>query len=256
MSPLPVMEHSWVVEAMVASYNHVYKVVYDTQYHDLKTIGVSDYGDAPIASFQVEFLAMDDDPRKVIKAIRKYKVDGRKYVLDVFHPLPSARDIKAQYIEQNLEFVRTGPILGLDMPAPPLGIVASTKKIGTREQLDEANKHLSAEGETISPETLSDPNIHNFVAEWKGRVAGWAQLVTVYPDVGYVNQLYTMRDLRNNRIGSSIMTYIHGYCLDKGLKRMALVSSDMALGVYRRFGYRPLAYFTVFRPKAENPENA
>jgi GNAT superfamily N-acetyltransferase len=256
MSPLPVMEHAWVVEAMVASYNHVYKVVYNTKYIEQKSIGISDYGDAPIASFQVEFLAMDNNPKKVMAAIKKYKVGERKYVLDVFHGMPSAREIKTQYTEHGLEFVRTGPILGLDIPAPVLAHVARVKKIETREQLEAANAQLSAEGETIPVETLADPNIHNFVADWKDRVAGWVQLVTIHPDVAYVNQLYTLTDLRNNRIGTSMMTYVHGYCADRGLKRMALVSSDMALGVYRRFGYRPLAYFTVFRPKTEQAENA
>src|SRR5687767_4301328 len=135
MSPFPKMEHAWIVEAMVTSYNHVYKVVHDTKYHDLKTIAVSDYENAPIASFQVEFLARDDDPRKVIKAIKKYKLDGRKYVLDVFHGAPSSREIKAQYAEHGLEFVRTGPILGLDIPAPMLGEVGEIKRIETLEQL-------------------------------------------------------------------------------------------------------------------------
>ena len=256
MSPLPVLEHAWVVEAMVVSYNHIYKVVHNTKYHDLKTIGVSDYGDAPIASFQIEFLAMDKDPRKIVKAISKYEVNGRKYVVNVFHGAPSARDIKAQYAEHGFEFVRTGPILGLNIPAPMLGDVGQVKKIETKEQLDEANKQLSVEGENIPPESLSDGHIHNFISEWKGRVAGWAQLVTIFPDVGYVNQLYTMTDLRNNRIGTSLMTHVHAYCTGLGIKRVGLVSSDIALGVYRRFGYRPLAYFTVFRPKGEGPENA
>jgi len=247
MSPLPVLEHAWVVEAMVVSYNHVYKVVHNTKYHDLRAIGVSDYGEAPIASFQIEFLAMDDDPKKV---------DERKYVVDVFHGMPSSRDIKAQYAEHGFEFVRTGPILGLNIPAPMLGEVAQIKKIETQVQLDDANKQLSPEGEHIPVESLSDPHIHNFVAEWKGRVAGWVQLVTIFPQVAYINQLYTMTDLRNNRIGTSLMTHVHAYCTNMGLKRMALVSSDMALGVYRRFGYRPLAYFTVFRPKEDRSENA
>jgi ribosomal protein S18 acetylase RimI-like enzyme len=256
MSPLPLLEHAWVVEAMVVSYNHVYKVVHNSKYHDLRSIGISDYGEAPIASFQIEFLAMDDDPKKVVSAIQEYAVDGRKYVVDVFHGTPSARDIKTQYAERGFEFVRTGPILGLNIPAPMLGEVAQIKKIETRIQLDEANKQLSAEGEHIPAESLSDPHIHNFVAKWNGRVAGWVQLVTIFPQVGYINQLYTMTDLRNNRIGTSLVTHVHVYCTNLGLKRMALVSSDMALGVYRRFGYRPLAYFTVFRPKTDNPENA
>jgi GNAT superfamily N-acetyltransferase len=249
MSPLPALEHPWAVEAMITSYNHVYKTVYNTKYYDLGSIGVSDYGAAPIASFQIEFLAMDDDPQKVVNAIKEYAVDGRKYILDVFHGAPSARAIKTQYAEHGLEFVRTGPILGLNLPAPVLGEVAEIKKIETTEQLGEANAQLSAEKESIPVESLSDRHIHNFVAKWKGRVAGWTQLVTIFPGVGYINQLYTLMDFRNNRIGTSLITHAHSYCTNLGFARMDLVSSDMALGLYRRFGYRPLAYFTAFRPK-------
>jgi ribosomal protein S18 acetylase RimI-like enzyme len=253
MSPFPVIEHSWVVEAMVISYNHVYKVMHNTKFYDLGAIRVSDYEEAPIASFQIEFLAMDDDPGKVVDAIKEYAVNGRKYVLNVFHGMPSARAIKTQYAEFGYEFVRTGPILGFDIATPVRGEVAHIKKVETKEQLDEANEQLKIENETIPAETLSDPDIHNFVGEWEGRVVGWTQLVTVFPDVGYIHQLYTLTDFRNNRIGTSLMTRAHLECAERGITRMALVSSDMALGLYRRFGYRPLAYFTAFRPKDDDP---
>lgn len=252
MSPFPAIEHLWVVQAMVASYNHVYQVVHGMNYQEFGAIGVSDYGDAQIASFQVEFLAMDDDPKKVVKAIRKYKVDGRKYVLDVFHGMPSAREVKERYAKHGYEFVRTGPILGLDLPGPVLGGAAEIKKIENMEQLDLANEQLAVENESIPANTLADPHIHNFVAEWNGRIAGWTQLVTVFPGVGYINQLYVLMDYRNNRIGSSLVTHAHLECTSLGIPRMALVSSDMALGLYRRFGYSPLAFFSVFRP-AEKP---
>lgn len=233
---------------MIASYSHVYQVVHNAKYRELGAIGASDYGDAPIASFQIEFLAMDDDPKKVVKAIRKYKVKGRKYVVDVFHNMPSAREIKTQYANHGFEFVRTAPILGLDLPAPMLGGAAAIREIQTREQLEEANRQLSVENEKIPIEALKDMHIHNFVAEWNGRIAGWVQLVTVFPGVGYIHQLYTLMDYRNNRIGSSLIARAHEECVRLGMIRMALVPSDMAFGVYRRFGYSPLAFFTAFRP--------
>jgi GNAT superfamily N-acetyltransferase len=252
MTHFPSIEHAWIVEAMVRSYNHVYQVVHDTTYRELGAVGASDYGKAPIASFQVEFLALDDDPKKVVRAIRKYDLDGRRYVLDVFHDMPSAGAIKKRYARYGYEFGRTGPILGLDLPGPVLGGAAEVRKVENTEQLDLANEQLAVENESIPAKSLSDPFIHNFVAEWNGRISGWAQLVTVSPGVGYINQLYTLMDYRNNRIGSSLVTHVHSECTSMGIPRMALVSSDMALGLYRRFGYRPLAYFTVFRP-AEKP---
>ena len=116
MSPLPNIAHWWAIEAMIASYNHVYKVVYGTTYKKMGAIGVSDYGTAPIASFQLEFLALDADPQKVGKAISKYKKKGCNYVLDVFHESPSAPELKAQYIGLGYDFIRTGPILAVELP--------------------------------------------------------------------------------------------------------------------------------------------
>lgn len=249
--PFPNLENWWVVEAMIASYNHVYKTVYKTQYYDLGPIGVSDYGNAPIASFQLEFLAMDDDAAVVVNAVKEYGVNGRKYVLDVFHSAPSARSIKTEYAEHGYEFVRTGPILGYDIPKPVRGESIEVTAIQTKEQLDRVNMALYLENESIPAETLNDPNIHNFYAEWKGHIAGWVQLVTIYPGVGYINQLYTMADYRNLHIASSLMSRTHVECGKLGIPRMALVSSDMALGLYRRLGYRPLAYFTALQPKTE-----
>jgi ribosomal protein S18 acetylase RimI-like enzyme len=149
--------------------------------------------------------------------------------------------------------VRTGPILGFDIASSGRAEAANIRKIETKAQLDEANEQLKIENESIPAEALSDPDIHNFVGEWNGRIVGWTQLVTIYPDVGYIHQLYTLTDYRNNRIGTSLMTRAHLECAERGISRMALVSSDMALGLYRRFGYRPLAYFTAFRPKEDEP---
>jgi ribosomal protein S18 acetylase RimI-like enzyme len=247
--PFPKLANSWVVETMIASHNHIYKTVYNAQYFDLGPIGVSDYGTAPIASYQLEFLAMDENAETVAQAIQNYEINGRKYVLDVFHTQPSARGIREQYDEYGYELIRTGPILGYDIPNPVRGEVLMVTKIETRDQLDKVNLALYLENENIPLETLEDPHIHNFYAEWNGRVAGWVQLITIYPGAGYINQLYTMTDYRNKQVGTSLMARAHVECTKLGVSRMALVSSDMALGLYRRFGYRPLAYFTALRLK-------
>lgn len=250
MSPLPDIAHWWAIEAMIASYNHVYKVVHGTTYETRGVIGVSDYGDIPIASFQLEFLALDDDPQVVVDAIRDYRTGNRSYVLDVFHEPLSVPELKAQYAELGYEFLRTGPILGIELPAPVRGDISFIKSAETREQVGFANGDLAPENENIPLETLADPNIKNFYAELDGHCAGWAQLVTVYPGTGYVNQLYTLEKYRGRKIGTALIERIHAECDQRGLGRIALISSEMAMGLYRRLGYRPLAYFTVFRPKA------
>jgi len=250
MSPLPDIAHWWAIEAMISSYNHVYKVVHGTTYETRGVIGVSDYRDIPIASFQLEFLALDDDPQAIADAIRDYQTNNRSYVLDVFHEPLSVPELKSQYGGLGYDFIRTGPILGLDLPVPARGDISFIKPVETREQTEFANSGLALENESIPPETVADPHIKNFYAELDGRCVGWAQLVTVYPGVGYVNQLYTLENYRGRKIGSALIERIHTECDQRGLGRIALVPSDMAMGLYRRLGYRPLAYFTVFRPKA------
>jgi GNAT superfamily N-acetyltransferase len=192
---------------------------------------------------------MDEDASTVVQAIQSYQVNGRRYVLDVFHTQPSAKNIREQYGQHGYELIRTGPILGYDIPHPVRGEVLLVTRIETKDQLDKVNMALYLENENVPIETLNDPHIHNFYAEWNGRVVGWVQLITAYPGAGYINQLYTMSDYRKKLVGTSLMARTHVECAKLGIPRMALVSSEMALGLYRRFGYRPLAYFTVLRLK-------
>jgi GNAT superfamily N-acetyltransferase len=249
MSPFPKFSNWWAVEAMIASYNHIYKTVHKTQYFDLGPVGVSDYGSASISSFQLEFVALDDDPFTVHRAVQNYDIHDRKYVLDVFHGQPSARDIKSQYSAYGYDFVRTGPILGYEIPTLVSGQVVEVNAVETKADLDRANLALFLENETIPIETLNDPHIFNLVAEWENRVVGWAQLVTVYPGVGYIHQIYTLSDFRKRRVGTSLMARAHHECVRIGLNRMALISTDMGMGLFRRLGYRPMAYFTALRPR-------
>jgi GNAT superfamily N-acetyltransferase len=247
--PFPKLANSWVVETMITAQNHIHKLVYKSNYYDLGVIGVSDYGLIPMGAYELEFLAMDEDAEAVTQAIQNYETRGRKYVLDVFHTQPSAKKIREQYGEYGYELIRTGPILGYDIPHPVRGEVLLVTKIETKDQLDRVNLALYLENENIPIETLDDPHIHNFFAEWNGKVAGWAQLITVYPGIGYINQLYTMSDYRNKLVGTSLMARAHVECSKLGVSRMALVASEMSMGLYRRFGYRPLAYFTALRLK-------
>ncbi len=89
-NPRQDIEHWWAVEAMIASYNHVYKVTYKTEYETRGPIGVSIYDGAPIASVQYECLALNDDARSVMDAVLAYPMStDRQYIIDVFHPHPS-----------------------------------------------------------------------------------------------------------------------------------------------------------------------
>lgn len=245
------IENWWAVEAMIASYNHVYQVTYKTRYEVQGPIGVSIYDGAPIASFQYEFLALSTDAKAVMEAVLAYDIPNEKqYVIDVFHPLPSNPALKEQYIKFSHEFVRTGPILGLELPARVNTISANVHLVTTLQQAETANHNLTAEGERIHAQTLRDKYIHSFYVKVDGEVAGWLQLVTVYPHVGYINQLYVLKAFRNCKLGTALVQRAQAHAIELGLKHMTLIPSDMAIPLYRRLGYRPLLYFSAFRPNA------
>jgi GNAT superfamily N-acetyltransferase len=249
-NPRPDIEHWWAVEAMIASYNHVYQVVYNTRYEERGPIGVSMYEDAPIASFHYEFLALSPDMEEVTEALRAYPIPkGKKYILNVFHPAPASPAWKSHFTKMGLEFVRTGPILGFHLPTKVSTIPLKVHKAKTLQHTEAANNSLSAEGERIHVQTLRDKHIHNFFVKEDGQAVGWIQLVTKYPGVGYINRLYVLKEYRRHKLGTTLIHAAHAQALQLGIRKMAAVPSGMSLHLFRRMGYRPLLFFSVFRPK-------
>lgn len=245
----PDIQNWWAVEAMIASYNHVYKVTYNTKYQVHGPIGVSVYDGAPIASFHYEFLALSPDTDSVMDAVLSYPIPyGKQYIVNVFHADPSITTIKRQYQRYDFECVRTGPILGMDLPGKISAIATPVRKATTIQQAEIANNSLTSEGERIYIQTLRDKNIHSFYVTVGGEAVGWVQLVTIYPDVGYINQVYVLEAYRRRKLGTALIQYAQMQSIELGLKRMVLVPSEMAVPLCRRLGYRPLLYFSAFRP--------
>ncbi|NJC96964.1 MAG: hypothetical protein C3F07_11500 [Anaerolineales bacterium] len=254
-NPRPDIENWWAVEAMISSYNHVYHVTHKTKYKVHGPIGVSIYEGAPIASFQYEFLALSADARSVMDAVLAYPIpDDKQYIIDVFHPKPSNPALKEQYTKYAHEFVRTGPILGLDLPAKATTIPSNVCKATTIQQAETANHNLTTEGERIYVQTLRDKHIHSFYVTHEGEAVGWLQLVNVYPKVGYINQLYVLKNYRNRKYGTALVQRAHAHAIELGLRRMVLIPSDQAMPLYRRLGYQPLLYFSAFRPNGDEHE--
>lgn len=254
-NPRPDIENWWAVQAMIASYNHVYKVTHKTKYETHGPIGVSIYEGAPIASFQYEFLALSPDAQSVMDAVLAYPVpDDKHYIIDVFHPLPSEPSLKEQYTKFAHKFVRTGPILGLDLTANATTIPSNVHKAVTIQQAETANHNLTAEGERIYVQTLRDKHIHSFYVEHEGEAVGWLQLVNVCPKVGYINQLYVLKDYRHRKYGTALVQRAHAQAIELGVKHMVLIPSDQAMHLYRRLGYKPLLYFSAFRPNGGHYE--
>ena len=246
--PRPDIEHWWAVEAMIASYNYVYQVTYGTKYETEGPIGVSIYGDASVASFHYEFLALSEEADSILEAVRAYPIpENRQYVIDVFHPQPSSPELKKKFLTSGYEFVRTGMILGMELPTTIKTLSHTIHKAKTIQQAETANHSLAREGERIYTQILRDEHIHSFYATVHDEAAGWTQLVTVYPGAGYINQLYVLKPHRRHRLGTALIRYAHRQARELGSSRMVLVPSEMALPLYRRLGYRPLVYFSIFR---------
>ena len=246
------IENWWAVQAMIASYNHVYQVVYNTRYEEHGPIGVSIYDGAPIASFHYEFLALSPDIQAVTDAIRAYPIpNGKQHIVNIFHPTPADFVLKEHFSKLGHEFVRTGPLLGYDLPLKVTTIPLNVHKAKTLQHTEAANNSLTAEGERIHVQTLRDKHIHNFYVKEDGQAVGWTQLVTIYPGVGYINQLYVLEEFRKRRFGTTLLNAAHSEAIKLGIKKMAAIPSDMSMHLFRRTGYRPLLFFSAFRPKPQ-----
>jgi N-acetylglutamate synthase-like GNAT family acetyltransferase len=248
-NPRPDINNWWAVEAMIASYNHVYQVTHKTKYKVNGPIGISIYDGAPIASYQYEFLALSADSQSVMDAVLAYPVpDNKHYIIDVFHPAPSDPALKGQFTKFAHEFVRTGPILGFDLPAKITTLPANVHIASTIQEAETANHNLTSEGERIYVQTLRDKHIHSFYVEHEGEAVGWLQLVSVYDRVGYINQVHVLKDYRKFKYSNALVQHAHAHAIKLGLKQMVAIPSDQTIHLYRRLGYSPLLYFSAFQP--------
>jgi GNAT superfamily N-acetyltransferase len=254
MNPFPLsLENDWAVKALIRSYNHVYQVAYQSRYEDLGGVSVSYYGDkVPGVPFQMEFLAVDMDPVVVSAGINSYsKKPGEKFVLNAFHSEPTQPELKAQYQSLGYEFVETAMIMGLPLPVKTPRGWTHVHKIDSLEEIEFANQGLALGGEHIPPKIFGDPHIINFYAQLEHRAVGWTQLVTICEGIGYVNQLYTLPVYRCRGIGTRLLRRVHQEANHLGLRQMVLLASAMSMSLFRRAGYQPLAYLSVFRPSEQ-----
>lgn len=241
----------WAAQAMIDSHTHVNSVIAGTSFQVRGPIGVSQHGeginDAP---FQVEFLALDADPEEVAGAIKAYTPKPRiNFVLDVFHEERNPTDLADKYRTFGLEYRRTESIFGVDLPQDKAGDKKiEIHRVSHVEELATVNPALQLEGETIAASTVDNEDIRNYYAVLDEKIAGWAQLVTVNEEAGYVSQLYTLTAYRRRGIGLALIDRIHSAGWKMGKKHILLIPSEIGKGLYAKYGYRPLLYFSVFRP--------
>ena len=172
-----------------------------------------------------------------------------KFISMYFMPHQTFQNkLKAKYISLGYDFIRNCLIFGRDLPPTrQLNDVANIYKADTIRKAEYANESLTNEGERIPLDSMGDENIHNFYAEVSGRAVGWVQMITVYPNVGYIQHVYTLSMYRGLRIGSALIERAQVEAVELGMQNMVMLPSEMALGLAIRLGYRPLAYFTAFR---------
>jgi GNAT superfamily N-acetyltransferase len=246
------LKNAWAVEAMIRSYNHVYHIAYRSRYEDLGGVGVSYYGKVPFTDMKMEFLAFDPDPVVVKARINSYpKKHGDKYLLNVFHNEPTNANVKGEYEALGYEFAETAMIMGLDLPVKTQRGWTHVHKIGSLDEIEFANVGLALGHEHIPPAIFGDPHIVNLYAQLEHRAVGWTQLVTAYEGVGYVNQLFTVPVYRRRGIGTRLLRRAHQEANHLDLHHMVLLASEMGMSLYRRAGYKPLAYLSVFRPRRD-----
>jgi len=239
------------VDALIRSHNHVFRTAYRTHWEDLGGVSVSYYGNrVPGIGFQLEFITYEQDPVIVIGRVNSYpRKPNEKFIINVFHDDPSDAELKKQYHDLGYDIVETAAILGLPLPVKTPRGWTHVHKIASTEEIEFANQGLAVGGEHIPPTTFGDAHIVNFYAQLEHRAVGWTQLVTICDGIGYLNQLYTLPVFRQRGVGTRLLRRAHQEANHLGLKHMVLLASEMGMSLYRRAGYRPLAYLSVFKPE-------
>ncbi len=241
----------WAAQAMIDSYTHVNSITAGTSYHVRGPIGISQHIDGENAApFQVEFLALEANPERVATAIKAYTPKPRvNFVLDVFHEERNPTDLADQYRSFGFDYRRTEAIFGVNLPQDKgIDRKIDVYRLGSEDELASVNPELQQEGEMIAADTLNDEHIRNYYAVLDGKIAGWSQLVIIHAEAGFVNQLYTLTPYRRRGVGLALIDRIHSTGWKSGKSRMLLIPSEIGKGLYAKYDYRPLLYFSVFRP--------
>lgn len=94
----------------------------------------------------------------------------------------------------------------------------------------------------IPPETLARAVAHSLCfGLYQDRAqVGFARMVTDQATFAYLADVYVLEAHRGRGLGKWLMECVHAHPALQGLRRMMLATRD-AHGLYRQYGYRPLA---------------
>lgn len=238
------LKNRWAAEAFLKSYTEIFAAIYDTTTQDLGAVQVAYYGDAEVASFQMEFFAVEAEPSAVLEAIRAYPIQpDETYVLNVAH---ADETPDTTYANLGYQYQRTYPLYGIESP-PALDVpkiaVFEVKRPAQAMYVNET--HL--QHEPMPVHIVGHPAIRQFFAKIEGQAVGWIQVIQAVPNIAYINNLYTLPDFRRRGVAGALLNRVHQVGVENGVTRILLIPSEMAKHFYATHGYQPLLYFSVWR---------
>ncbi|MBI5931263.1 MAG: GNAT family N-acetyltransferase [Chloroflexi bacterium] len=235
----------WAADAFLKSYTEIFAAIYDTTTSNLGAVQVAYYGDTEVASFELEFFAVDAEPAAVVEAVRSYPIQPHEtYVLNVAQPNETP---DTTYTRLGFQYKRTYPLYGIEHPAAlDVGKIAVFEVKRPAQAMYVNETHM--QHEPMPVHIVGEPNIRQFFAKIDGQAVGWIQLIQTVPNIAYINNLYTLPDFRRRGVAGALLNRVHQVCTEDGITQILLVPSEMAQHFYTTHGYQPLLYFSVWRP--------
>ena len=95
----------------------------------------------------------------------------------------------------------------------------------------------------LTVEQMAEPAITLFVARDDGRPVGMGALKDHGGGIGEVKRMFTLPEVRGQRVGAQILQHIEGLARDKGISRLVLETGEAegfepAYRVYERGGFQ------------------
>jgi ribosomal protein S18 acetylase RimI-like enzyme len=204
---------------------------------------------------------IDGDSDSVVAAVvDRFRARGVPFFWLV-HPSARPRDLSERLAAQGLESVENATGMSLELAdwnradLPP--------GVEYREVLEDADLDEFHKLTTIYWEIPEDeaPLVAEFQREWgPGRALGHRYLALIDgvpvgkgylslagpPGVAAIYAMTTLPEARGRGIASGMTAVLISRANELGSRRVVLHSSDMAVGVYRRFGFVERCRFTVF----------
>jgi GNAT superfamily N-acetyltransferase len=149
---------------------------------------------------------------------------------------------------------------GVIRPAQPADVPAIYQLIRDLAEYERSLPEVTGTEEDLRRSLFGpDPKVFAHVAEYSGRVAGFALWFLNYSTwVGrhgiYLEDLYVTPDLRGHGLGRALLAELAALCVERGYGRLewwVLDWNEPARGFYTALGATPMSEWTVHRLAGE-----